>query len=89
MSIAGYRLKINGGVYVDRIIDVGNVLTYEIDELTYGVVYGVQVASYDADGVESYYSNPEYLAPLGPVMLVDDDGDVIADEDGNAIVSFS
>lgn len=86
--IVGYKLKVNGGAYVDRIIDVGNVLTYEIDALTYGVLYGVQVASYDEGGVLSRYSDPEYLAPLTPMMLLDDSGNAVLDESDNAIIIY-
>lgn len=89
MAIVGYRLKINGGAYVDRIIDVGNVLTYEIDALDYGVEYGVQVASYDEDGQDSLYSAVVYGTPLAPTMLVDIDGNVLVDGDGNALITFS
>lgn len=89
MAIVGYKLKINGGAYVDRIIDVGSVLTYEIDALTYGVEYGVQVASYDEDGVDSLYSAVVYGTPLTPTMLVDVNGNVLVDGDGNALITFS
>lgn len=86
--IAGYKLKINGGSFVDQITDVGNVLTYPITGLTYGVEYGVQVASYDENGVPSAYSDPVYKTPLTMTLLVDESGNALQDDDGNAIVTF-
>lgn len=89
MAIAGYKLKVNGGSYTDRIIDAGDVLTYEIDALEHGVLYEVRVAAYDGSGYLSEWSDPEYLAPLASTMLIDSDGEAILDSDGNAIVIFS
>jgi hypothetical protein len=89
MAIAGYKLKINGGAYIDRIIDVGNVLEYEIDELQYGVEYAVQVAAYDDGGMLSFYSDPVYGTPLALAMLIDIDGNALIDGDGNALVTFT
>ena len=86
--IAGYKLKINGGALSDHIIDVGNVFTYEITGLTTGVEYGVQIASYDEDGVDSVYSAPVYETPVGPSILVDTGGNVLLDGDGNALIVF-
>lgn len=47
---AGYKLKINGGAYVEHIIDVGNVLNYEFTGFTPGVPYSVDGAPYDQYG---------------------------------------
>lgn len=89
MAIAGYKLKVNGGVYVDNIIDVGNVLTYDIPDLTHGVEYGVQVAAYDEEGVLSLYSATVYKTVLEPTFMLDGSGNVLIDGDDNAIIIFT
>lgn len=53
----GYKLKINGGAYSNRIIDVGSDLAYTFTVQT-GVFYTVQVASYDSAGNQSAWSAP-------------------------------
>lgn len=88
MSVAGYKLKVNGGAISNLIIDVGNVLTYPITGLTYGVTYGVQVAAYDENGIQSAYCDPVYLAPLAETLLVDGDGNAMIDDEGNALTTF-
>jgi hypothetical protein len=59
MSVAGYKLLVNGGAYSDHEIDVGNVLTYDITGLSPGTSYDVQVAAYDTYGNLSAYSAVE------------------------------
>lgn len=88
MAVAGYLLKVNGGSISNLITDVGNVLTYPITGLTYGVTYGVQVAAYDENGIASAYCDPVYLAPLAETMLVDDEGNALIDDEGNALTTF-
>jgi len=89
MDIVGYKLKVNGGVYVDRIIDTGEIEYDEIiDALTASVTYGVQVAAYDAFGVRTAWSAPVFKAPLPASMLVDNGGNAILDGSGNAIIVY-
>lgn len=87
--IAGYKLKINGGAYSDYVIDVGNVLTYEVTGLLYGVEYGFQVAAYNEEGVDSLYTATVYATPLAPTMLLDIGGNAIVDDEGNAVITFA
>lgn len=82
----GYKLKINGGSFVDAVIDVGDVLEYTIPGLTHGVEYAVQIAAYNDEG-ESAYSSPVYGTVLEPTLLTLD-GEVLLDADGNAQFAY-
>lgn len=50
-------------------IDVGNVLTYQLTNLTDGVVYYFAVTAYDAEANESTYSNVVQSDPDGDGYL--------------------
>ena len=50
-------------------IDVGNVLTYQLTNLTDGVVYYFAVTAYDASANESTYSNIVHSNPTGDSYL--------------------
>lgn len=69
MAVAGYKLRVNGGPLVDSIIDVGNVLTYDITGLDPDTLYSVEVAAYDAAGNLSAYS-PAVTETTDPVPLI-------------------
>lgn len=88
MSIVGYKLRINGGGYINQDIDVGPVFTYTFTGLLPETEYGVQVASYDEDDVQSLWSPVVYAtteaAPI-EMMLTDDDGVAFITDDGEAL----
>ena len=50
-------------------VDVGNVLTYQLTNLTSGVVYYFAVTAYDAEANESTYSNVVQSDPGGDSHL--------------------
>jgi len=50
-------------------IDAGDVLTYDLTDLTDDVVYYFTITAYDADGNESAYSNVVYSDPNGNTVL--------------------
>jgi len=56
-DLAGYRVHsgVEPGVYVDA-LDVGNVLSYNLDVCRYGPIY-IAVTAYDFSGNESQKSN--------------------------------
>jgi lysophospholipase L1-like esterase len=57
MAIAGYQLRVNGGPLVNEIIDVGNVLIYEVSGLDPGTEHDLEVRSYDDSGNFSAWSS--------------------------------
>lgn len=91
MAVAGYKLRINGGTFVDVVIDVGNTLFYLITGLTSGVLYGVEVAAYDNTlpfPLQSGWSPPVYATPGDPTVVVDASGKVTVDGSGKAAIVF-
>ena len=58
MAVVGYELRINGGDFTNEIIDVGNVLEYDLTGLDIGTEYDVEVRSYDGAGNRSLWTSP-------------------------------
>ena len=56
-DLAGYKIYYgtSSGVYTNT-IDVGNVLTYQLQSLTDGVIYFFNVTAYNTDLLESGYA---------------------------------
>ncbi len=58
VAVTGYNLRLNGGIYTNHIIDVGNDTSPTVSGLTIteGINYTVEVAAYDAAGNQSDWS---------------------------------
>ena len=64
-DVAGYKVYYGWhgpGVY-DAVVDVGNVTTYRLENLTNGTTYYIAVTAYDIVGNESTYSNEVSATP--------------------------
>jgi hypothetical protein len=62
MSVAGYKLRIDGVT----VIDVGNVLTHDVTGLAAGSSHGFEVLAYDQAGNESEYCDSVVGSTLSP-----------------------
>lgn len=69
MSVAGYKLRVNGGIYTNAVIDVGiptpdesGWLSHLITGLTADTEYAVEVSAYDSAGNDSGWSAAEVLS---------------------------
>ena len=49
---------------LDSVVDVGNVLSYRIDNLTPGTMYYFRATAYDSNGNESVFSAGVYAEPI-------------------------
>ncbi len=64
-DLAGYNVYFgtSSGVYTDS-VNVGDVITYELIDLTDGFTYYFAVTAYDISGNESTYSEEVYKTPV-------------------------
>lgn len=88
MAIAGYKLRLNGGLTTDQVTDVGNVFSYIFMGLEPSTEYTVEVASYDEFGEQSDWSAPRTTTTdAAPVMaiVIDENGDALIDENTIAV----
>lgn len=88
MAVTGYKLRINGGSFVDHEIDVGYIFSYLLEDLAPATEYSVEVQAYDELGVESDWSSAVSATTASPMMIIDSGGSALIDADGNALITY-
>lgn len=91
IGVEGYDLQLNGGAFSNTIVNIGNVLTYDITGLSPSTLYSVQVRAYDTAEPPNYsaWSSSVTATTNAAPLLLDGRSTTFASAYGTRKVSAS